>query len=144
VPREPHGDGAVFSTAERSIDFENPIKWDADMKTFSTKASIRSTPERVSQTLMDTRRWPEMDSSIERVDGTPSLGTIVTVHAKIGRAFPLKVGDFVPNQRMVLSGEMPLGLFNGERTYTVSSEVGGAVTFTMRERSPGWAQPSIT
>jgi len=49
-----------------------------------------------------------LDSSIDRVDGIPILGVTVTVHAKVERAFPLKVVDFVPNRRIDLAGGMPL------------------------------------
>ena len=85
-----------------------------------------------------------MDSSIERVDGKPALDATVTVHAKVGRAFPLKVVDFVPNQQMVLAGGMPLGLFKGQRTYTVTAEGDGTVTFAMRERFSGLLAPLMT
>lgn len=112
--------------------------------TFETTTRIRSKPERVWQTLMDTGQWPGLDSSIQRVDGIPALGATVTVHAKVGRAFPLKVVDFVPHQRMVLAGGMPLGLFKGQRTYTVTSEGDETVTFTMREVFSGLLAPLIT
>ena len=112
--------------------------------TCETTTRIRSKPERVWQTLMDTDQWPGLDSSIERVDGTPALGATVTVHAKVGRAFPLKVVDFVPNQRMVLAGGMPLGLFRGQRTYSVTSEDDGTVTFAMCEVFSGLLAPLIT
>ena len=111
---------------------------------FETATSIRSKPERVWQTLMDTGQWPGLDSSIERVDGIPALGATVTVHAKVGRAFPLKVVDFVPNQRMVLVGGMPLGLFKGQRTYLVTPEGDETVTFAMREVFSGLLAPLIT
>lgn len=114
------------------------------MKAFSTTTRIRSTPERVWQMLMDSGRWPQLDSSIERVDGTPALGATMTVHAKVGRAFPLKVVDFVPNQRMVLVGGMPLGLFKGQRTYSVTAEADGSATFAMAEAFSGWLAPLIT
>ena len=85
------------------------------MKSFSTSIRIHSTPEKIWGALTGTGRWSELDSSIEGVDGTLALGATVTVHAKIGRAFPLKVVEFTPRERMVLSGGMPLGLFKGTR-----------------------------
>jgi hypothetical protein len=114
------------------------------VKTFSATVRIRSTAERVWLTLMDVRRWPELDSSIEHVDGSLQPGGTVTVHARVGRAFPLKVVEFTPNQRMVLSGGMPLGLFKGERSYTVTADAGGMVTFAMREEYTGLLAPLIT
>jgi hypothetical protein len=62
----------------------------------------------------------------------------------VGRAFPLKVVDFTPNQRMVLSGGMPLGLFKGERTYTLTADGDGSVAFAMREEYTGVLAPLIT
>ena len=112
--------------------------------TFETTTRIRSKPERVWQTLMDTGQWPGLDSSIDRVDGIAALGATVTVHAKVGRAFPLKVVDFVPNQRMVLAGGMPLCLFKGQRTYSVTPEGDETVTFVMREVFSGLLAPLIT
>ena len=93
---------------------------------------------------MDTARWPELDSSIARVEGTPALGASIKIHAKAGRAFPLKVVEFTPDQGMVFSGGMPLGLFTGRRTYAVTAEAGGTVAFTMREEYTGLLAPLIT
>ena len=114
------------------------------MKSFHASTRIQSTPDTIWKTLMDANRWPELDSSILRVDGTPALGGTVTVHAKAGRAFPLKVVEFVPRERMVLSGGMPLGLFTGTRTYTLSPRAGGLIEFTMREVYTGLLAPLIT
>ena len=114
------------------------------MKAFSTATRIRSTPNRVWRTLLDTGGWPALDSSIDRVDGRPALGATLTVHVKVGRAFPLKVVDFEANQRMVLVGGLPLGLFRGQRTYTVTSEGDGTVKFAMREAYSGLLAPLIT
>jgi hypothetical protein len=111
---------------------------------FSATARIQAQPARVWAILMDTARWPELDSSIDRVEGTLSLGAKVTVHAKIGRAFPLTVVTFEPERKMVLSGGMPLGLFKGQRTYTLDADAGGVVTFTMREVFSGLLAPLIT
>jgi hypothetical protein len=50
-----------------------------------------------------------------------------------GRTFPVKVTEFVPNQRMVWSGGLPAGLFRGVRTFTLAPKAGGATDFTMEE-----------
>ncbi|MDH4063854.1 MAG: SRPBCC domain-containing protein [Acidobacteriota bacterium] len=114
------------------------------MKSFSTSVHIRATPEAIWRTLMDTGRWPELDSSIVRVDGTPALGATVTVHAKVGRAFALTVTELTPHERMVLSGGMPLGLFRGTRTYAVSRHADDTMAFSMREVYTGLLAPLIT
>jgi hypothetical protein len=68
----------------------------------------------------------------------------MTVHTTRGRAFPMKVTTLVPHQRMVLTGAMPLGLFKGERTYTVSPNPDGSVQFSMREAFTGLLAPLIS
>jgi hypothetical protein len=44
------------------------------------------------------------------------------------RAFPVTVKEFSPGERMVWSGGMPLGLFRGVRTFTLTQE-GGSTRF---------------
>src|SRR5688572_22382743 len=48
----------------------------------------------------------------------------------------LKVTTLVPHQRLVLRGGMPLGLFKGERTYTLSPNPDGSVQFSILRRQP--------
>ncbi|MEP7117795.1 MAG: SRPBCC domain-containing protein [Acidobacteriota bacterium] len=114
------------------------------MKSFHASTRIQSTPDTIWKTLMDVNQWPELDPSILRVDGTPTLGGTVTVHAKVGRAFPLTVVELVSSERMVLSGGMPLGLFTGTRTYALSPRADGLIEFTMREVYTGLLAPLIT
>jgi hypothetical protein len=68
------------------------------------------------------------------------------VHAKAtpGRAFPLKVTEFSAPRSMVWSGGMPLGLFTGRRSFTLTPMPGGEVTFAMREAFAGLLAPLIT
>src|SRR5881275_1590084 len=89
---------------------------DTPLKSFAATALIRSTPEAVWAILTDARRWAEWNTTVDRIDGDIAPGGKVTVYAKLnpGRAFPLKVSEFVPGQRMVWTGGIPLGLFKGE------------------------------
>lgn len=104
------------------------------MKTFATSIAIRATPRAIWELLTDVSAWPAWNPTVDRVDGVVALGKKVTVHAKIspGRAFPVKVVELVPEQRMVWASGMPLGLFKGERTFTLTPK-DGAVEFSMRE-----------
>ena len=79
------------------------------------------------------------------MDGLIGPGEKVTVHAKLspGRAFPVTVAEFVPMARMVWSGGMPLGLFKGERTFTLTPGSSGQVEFHMREVFSGLLSPLI-
>jgi hypothetical protein len=67
------------------------------------------------------------------------------VYSKVspGRAFPVKVAEFTPGRKMVWSGGMPLGLFKGVRTFTLSPEADGMTTFAMREEYTGPLAPMI-
>jgi hypothetical protein len=115
------------------------------VKSFATSALIHSSPEAIWAILTDARRWPEWNKTVDRVDGEIALGEKITVHTKIspGRAFPLKVREFVPGRRMVWSGGMPLGLFKGERVFTLSPQSDGSVEFGMREEFTGPLAPLI-
>jgi hypothetical protein len=115
------------------------------MKTFATKTSIRSTPERIWEVLTDAGSYTRWNTTVDRVDGCIAPGEKVTVHAKIspGRAFPVKVSEFEPGKKMVWSSGMPLGLFKGERTFTLSDQPDGSVEFSMREVFSGLMSPLI-
>ena len=54
----------------------------------------------------------------------------------------MKVTEFSPAERMVWSGGMPLGLFKGVRTFTLTPE-DGATRFPMREEYTGPMLPLI-
>jgi hypothetical protein len=73
-----------------------------------------------------------------RVEGRIAPGETIKVisEANPGRTFPVKVTEFTPDRRMVWSGGMPLGLFKGVRTFTLSPQ-GDATVFTMREEYTG-------
>jgi hypothetical protein len=116
------------------------------VKSFASSAVIRSSPEAIWAILTDARRWPEWNTTVDRVDGEIALGEKITVHTKIspGRAFPLKVREFVPGRRMVWSGGMPLGLFKGERVFTLSPRSDDSVEFAIREEFTGLLAPLIT
>lgn len=105
------------------------------MKSFSTRTTIRATPESIWRLLTDAPSYPAWNPTVERVEGRIAPGERIKVHAKIspGRAFPVKVSDFVPNTRMVWSSGMPFGLFKGARTFTLTKVPGDAVEFSMSE-----------
>ncbi len=117
------------------------------MKSFATKTIIRAPAERIWSILTDAAAYPSWNSTVERVVGNIAAGEKVTVYAKAspGRAFPLQVTEFEANRRMVWTGGMPLGLFTGRRTYTLTPKSsGGEVEFSMREEFSGLMAPLIT
>lgn len=116
------------------------------MKSFRTTLLIDAPTSRVWSLLTDLPEWPRWNTTVDKVEGSIGLGSRVTVYAKAspGRAFPLTVSELVPQQRMVWRGGMPLGLFTGTRTYTLSPQPGNGVEFAMAEVFAGWLAPLIT
>jgi hypothetical protein len=114
------------------------------MKTFATHIDISAPPERVWALLTDAPAYPSWNTTVDKVEGRIAVGEKITVHAKVspGRSFPVKVTVLEPNARMVWSGGMPLGLFKGERTFTLERRDGG-VEFAMREVFSGVLSPLI-
>ena len=108
------------------------------MKYFEASSDIQAPPETVWGIITDARGLPGWDSGIERVEGDIAPGQTIKLYVKVnpGRAFPLKVSEFQPPSRMVFTGGMPLGLFKGVRTYTLSPSNGGT-KFKMREEYTG-------
>lgn len=61
----------------------------------------------------------------------------MTSEANPGRAFSVKVTEFLPDRAMTWSGGMPGGLFKGVRTFTLSPRPNGGTLFTVREEYSG-------
>ena len=116
------------------------------MKSFSTSIKIQAAPEKIWAILTDASRWTEWNTTVDRIEGKIAPGEKVTVYVKInpGRGFPLKVREFVSPQRMVWADGMPLGLFKGERTYTLTKQTDGSTEFAMREEFTGLLSGMIT
>lgn len=115
------------------------------MKSFAVSTIIRATPETVWAILTDGAKWTTWNTTIEKVEGAITPGGKLKVYTKLssGRAFPVRVSEFAPPRQMVWTGGMPLGLFRGVRTYTLTPTDGG-VEFSMREVFSGLMAPLIT
>lgn len=111
------------------------------MKAFSVKISINAAPERIWKLLTDAAGYTRWNTTVDKIDGKIALGEKVTVHAKInpGRAFPVTVTALDAPRRMVWTGGMPLGLFKGERVFTLTPDS----EFSMREEYTGLMAPLI-
>ena len=114
------------------------------MKSFQVSIRIRCTPENIWRILTDAPAWTQWNPSVIKIEGRIAAGEKVKVWPKVNpdRAFPVTVSEFTPNTRMVWTGGLPLGLFKGERTYTIKP-AGGEVEFTMKEVSSGLLAPLI-
>ncbi len=111
---------------------------------FATRITIQATPEAIWAVLVDAERYPSWNPTVRRIDGRIAPREKITVHATLspGRAFPVTVADLVPGRRMVWAGGMPLGLFKGVRTFTLTPKDDG-VEFHMEERFSGLFAPMI-
>ena len=109
------------------------------MKLYDASSSIQASPEAIWAILSDGPKYSDWDSGVVRVEGRIAPGETIKVvsSANPGRAFPVKVTEFSPSRRMVWSGGMPLGLFKGVRTFTLSPEANGSTRFSMREEYTG-------
>lgn len=114
------------------------------MKSYEAKSVIDAPPDQVWAALVDAAGYPTWDSGVDKVDGRIAAGEKITVHAAVnpGRAFPVRVTDFQPASRMTWTGGMPLGLFKGVRTFTLTPR-GDSTEFTVREEYTGPLLPLI-
>ena len=115
------------------------------MKEYSATTLIAASPETIWAILIDAPRYPEWDPGVDRIEGTIAAGEKITAYTKLspGRAFPVKVTEFVPGKKMIWSGGMPMGLFKGERTFTLSPQGNGTIEFTVHEVFSGLLLPLI-
>jgi hypothetical protein len=109
------------------------------MRYYEASALIQAPPDRIWALLTDAPGLATWDSGVERVEGCIASGETIKVFSKVspGRAFPVKVVDFTPGRSMRWSGGMPLGLFKGERTFTLTPQGDGMTRFVMREEYSG-------
>jgi len=115
------------------------------MKSFSASAIINASQDQIWAILTDGSTWTTWNPTIEKVEGSIVPGGKLKVFTKLspGRAFPVRVSEFTPPHRMVWTGGMPLGLFKGVRTYTLTPKEGG-VEFSMNETFSGLMSPLIS
>ena len=115
------------------------------MKEFKASTTIQASPATIWNILTDATSYPNWDPNAERIEGKIAAGEKITAYTKLspGRAFPVTVTEFVPQKKMVWSGGMPLGLFKGERFFTLTPQANGHVDFTVREEFTGLLLPLI-
>jgi uncharacterized protein YndB with AHSA1/START domain len=108
------------------------------MRSYESTATIAAGAEDAWRVLVDGRTWPSWDAGVTAVEGTIAPGGTVRIRTEVapGRAFPVRVTAFEPSSRLEFTGGMPLGLFRGVRTYTLTPD-GAGTLFRMREEYTG-------
>lgn len=91
---------------------------------YAAEALIAAPAEKVWSIITDGAAYTSWDSGVTKVEGTIADGQKIKVYAAVanGRAFPVKVAFVAPGRVMTWSGGMPLGLFRGVRTFTLTDE----------------------
>ena len=114
------------------------------MKFFEASSVIEATPEKIWSIITDGPNIATWDSGVVRIEGRIAPGETIKLisSANPGRGFPLKVTEFTPSRKLTFTGGMPLGLFKGVRTYTLTPQ-GNATRFDMREEYTGPFLPLI-
>ena len=115
------------------------------MRAYAATSTINASPDAIWAVLTDAPNYTAWDSGVDRVEGTIAPGEKIKVFSKVspGRAFPVTVTEFTPGQKMVWTGGMPLGLFKGVRSFTLSPEGNGVTRFSMREEYTGPLAPLV-
>lgn len=94
------------------------------MKEYTTIATIDATPETVWAVLTDGGEYRHWNPEIVGIDGQIALGARITAHVRLGdgavRAVSQRVVVLDSPTRMEWVGGLPLGLFVGRRTFTIT------------------------
>lgn len=113
------------------------------MKSFSTNIQIACSPEAIWSVLTDTSSYPEWAAGTHRLEGPIEDGAVLQLFtdSKPQQPMQLKVSNVVRPQTFTLSGGLPLNLFRGDRTVTLTPQADGTTTFGMCEVFSGWLEP---
>lgn len=105
------------------------------MRIHQVTRAITASPAAVWAILTDSSGYTTWDSGVTQVEGAIAPGAKIKVFSTVspGRAFPVTVTTFEPERKMVWGSGMPLGLFKGERTFTLTPKGDGVTEFHMQE-----------
>jgi uncharacterized protein YndB with AHSA1/START domain len=117
------------------------------MTVYETMVVIDAPPERVWQVLTDAAAYQEWNPEIVGVEGQMGLGKRIVARVRLGdgalRRVPMRVSRFEVPSRMEWLGGLPLGLFVGRRTFTVTPRSGGS-EFRLHLEMSGLLSPLIS
>ena len=104
-----------------------------------TSLHIRAASQQVWAVLTDVENWPRWDSGVTRVDGKLAVGQrlTITVAANPKRPFPVKVTELAAPHQMTFSAGIPLAVFTGTRSFTITPMGASECQLTLREEYSG-------
>ena len=116
------------------------------MTDYAVTRTINAPADRVWALLTDASGYTSWNPTIVSLDGTIAVGERISLVSTVNpkRAFKLNIVEMSEPNKMVWADGMPLGLFRGERTFTLASNAAGGTEFTMREVYTGLLAPLIT
>jgi len=110
------------------------------MKEYLSTSFINAPLEAVWSILTDGNGYAGWNPEIVKIDGSIRLGGLITAHVRLGdgaiRAVTQRVTALEPATRMQWVGGLPLGLFVGQRTFTLTPKSNGT-EFRMHLRMSG-------
>lgn len=104
------------------------------MKSYSTSIDISATAEQVWAAMTQGLQHDPVPFGILKIEGAFALNGRIRLWSEVDprRAFALRVTALQAPRKMVWQGGLPLGLFKGTRTFTLSA-TGAKTTFDMEE-----------
>ncbi|WP_427006349.1 SRPBCC domain-containing protein [Pseudarthrobacter sp. H2] len=107
------------------------------MKSFEAEAMIYARSSTVWDIITDAGNFTVWASGITRIDGQVRNGGTIRIRTRTGgnRTFRLRVRQ-IPGEVMTWTGGLPLSLFTGVRTFTLSPQ-GGKTHLRVREDFSG-------
>lgn len=108
-------------------------------RSYSVTRTIGAPAEVVWRLLTDASGYGRWNSAVVSIEGAIAEGQrirLVSI-ADPKRTFRLKVTEMRPPSRMVWASGMPLGLFKGQRMYSITPRGNDACEFSMVEEFSG-------
>lgn len=115
-------------------------------RSYRESRTIEAPADVVWNLLTDADGYAEWNDAVITVTGPMGLGTTINLVsvASPKRTFKPKVTELRAPHHMVWSDGMPLGLFSGQRTYSISDSAAGRSEFVMVEEFTGSLAGLIT
>ena len=116
------------------------------VREYRASRTIDAPPTTVWALLTDAESYDDWNDAVISITGPIRPGGTINLVSVVDpkRTFTLTVTQMREPSRMVWSDGMPLGLFRGERTYTVTDRGDGGSDFTMVEEFTGLLAGLIT
>jgi hypothetical protein len=102
---------------------------------YTVATKINAPPDAIWKVLTDAPGYTSWNSTIVKLEGSIAKDEKIHLVAKVSpdRTFDLKVSELTPASKMVWEDGMPMGMFSGVRTFTLTPQADGTTAFTMAE-----------